>query len=139
MNSTKVTISSNILEVEKKPGNIIRNEIIITINNEYSYYTIYRRSFLNSDLKEVSIELPTDIKTDALIDILNEVHSNENFLRKEWNKEKFTNSITIDWEEELYSYDVPMNSKIGKEIIKLTNLIDYLNYSNEKIISFIKI
>lgn len=139
MNSTKVTISSNILEVEKKPGNIISSEIIITINNEYSYYTIYRRSFLNNDLKEVSIELPTDIKTDDLIDILNEVHNDENFLRKEWDKEKFKNSITIDWEEELYSYDVPMNSKTGKEILNLTKLSDYLNYSNEKIISFIKI
>lgn len=139
MNSTKVTISSNILEVEKKPGNIISSEIIITINNEYSYYTIYRRSFLNNDLKEVSIELPTDIKTDDLIDILNEVHNDENFLRKEWDKEKFKSSITIDWEEELYSYDVPMNSKTGKEILNLTKLSDYLNYSNEKIISFIKI
>lgn len=139
MNSTKVTISSNILEVEKKPGNIISSEIIITINNEYSYYTIYRRSFLNNDLKEVSIELPTDIKTDDLIDILNEVHNDENFLRKEWDKEKFKSSITIDWEEELYSYDVPMNSKTGKEILNLTKLSDYLNYSNKKIISFIKI
>ena len=119
MNSTKVTISSNILEVEKKPGNIIRNEIIITINNEYSYYTIYRRSFLNEDLQEVSIELPTKINTYDLIEILNDVHSNEQFLRKEWNKEKFTNSITIDWEEELYSYDVPIDSKTGKEINRL--------------------
>ncbi len=139
MNSTKITISSNILEVEKKSGNIISNEIIILINNEYSYYTIYRRSFLNNDLKEVSIELPIDINTDDLISILNDVHSNEKFLRKEWNKEKFENSITIDWEEEVYSYDVPIDSKTGKEIIRLTKLIDYLNYSNEKIISFIKI
>lgn len=139
MNSTKITISSNILEVEKKPLNIITNEIIININNEYSYYTVYRRSFLDKDLKEVAIELPFDINTDELITILNEVHSDENYLRKEWDKEKFISSITIDWEEELYSYDVPINSKIGKEIIKLTKLDEYLNYSNEKIMSFIKI
>lgn len=139
MNSTKVTISSNILEVEKKPGNIIASDIIITINNEYSFYSIYRRSFLDKDLKVISIELPTEINTDELIDVLNEIHSNESFLRKEWDKEKFINSISIDWEEELYSYDVPIDSKIGKEIIRITNLIEYLNYSNKKIMSFIKI
>lgn len=139
MNSTKITISSNILEVEKKPQSIIASDIIITINNEYSYYSVYRRSFIDNDLKVVSIELSTDINTNELINILNDVHSNEKFLRKEWNKEKFNNSITIDWEEELYSYDVPINSKTGKEIISLTNLTEYLNYSNEKIISFIKI
>lgn len=139
MNSTKVTISSNILEVEKTPGNIISNEIIITINNEYSYYTIYRRSFLDDELKAVAIELPTNIITDELVDVLNEVHSNEKFLRKEWNKEIFINSISIDWEEELYSYDVPIDSKIGKEILRLTKLDEYLSYSNKKIMSFIKI
>lgn len=139
MNSTKITISSNILDVEKKPLNIITNEIIININNEYSYYTVYRRSFLDKDFQVIAIELPFDINTDELINTLNEIHSDESFLRKEWDKEKFINSITIDWEEELYSYDVPINSKIGKEVIRLTKLEEYLNYSNEKILSFIKI
>lgn len=139
MNSTKITISSNILEVEKKAQNIIASDIIITINNEYSYYTVYRRSFLDNDLKVISIELPSEINTDELITILNDIHSDENLLRKEWNKDKFIKSITIDWEEELYSYDVPINSEIGKEVLRLTKLEEYLNYSNEKILSFIKI
>lgn len=139
MNSTKITISSNILEVEKKAQNIIASDIIITINNEYSYYTVYRRSFLDNDLKVISIELPSEINTDELITILNDIHSDENLLRKEWNKDKFIKSITIDWEEELYSYDVPINSEIGKEVLRLTKLDEYLNYSNKKLLSFIKI
>lgn len=139
MDNTKITISSNILEVEKKPLSIVSNEIIIFINNEYSYYTIYRRSFLDKDLKVVAIELPFDINTDELINILNEVHSDKSFLRKEWNKDNFINSITIDWEEEPYSYDVPINSKMGKKIEKITKLGEYLKYTNEKIMSFITI
>lgn len=139
MDNTKITISSNILEVEKKPLSIVSNEIIIFINNEYTYYTIYRRSFLDKDLKVVAIELPFDINTDELINVLNEVHSDKSFLRKEWNKDKFVNSITIDWEEEPYSYDIPVNSKIGKKIEKITKLGEYLKYTNEKIMSFITI
>lgn len=139
MNSTKITISSNILEVEKKIGNIIANEVIITINNEYSYYTIYRRSFLDKELKVVSVELPLEINTEDLISVLNSVHSDDSLLRKDWDIEKFSSSITVDWEEELYSYDVSLGSKLGKEIIKLTKLDEYLNQSNEKIVSFIKI
>lgn len=139
MDNTKITISSNILEVEKKPLSIVSNEIIIFINNEYSYYTIYRRSFLDKDLKVVAIELPFDINTDELINVLNEVHSDKSFLRKEWNKDNFINSITIDWEEEPYSYDIPINSKMGKKIEKITKLGEYLKYTNEKIMSFITI
>lgn len=137
MDNTKITISSNILEVEKKPLSIISNEIVIFINNEYSYYTVYRRSFLDKNLKAVSIEVPYDINTEELINILNEVHNNKSFLRREWNKDKFIDSITIDWEEEPYSYDIPINSKIGKKIEEITNLGKYLHYTNEKIMSFI--
>ena len=137
-NSYNIEISSNILISNNKPGVIIVNEIVLTVNNEYNYTGIYRRTFLDNNLDAVTIDLPICIDCNRLMDLLNNIH-NENYQRKKWDLLYFNSCIAVDWSYEDKTYDIPMDSEIGKKIMEITLLDKYLKYSNQEIIGMINI
>lgn len=137
LNNYNIEISSNIFVSDNKPGVVMINEYLITINNDYNYTCIYRRGFLDNNLEMVTIDLPVKVNIKELLSLLTEVHD-ESYIRSSWDINKFKDSFAVDWSYDKNTYDVPINSDIGKKILDITLLNRYLDYSNKDIINLIE-
>lgn len=135
-----IEISSNILVEENIANTIMNNEIVISVNNDFNSNCFYRRSFLDADLNMVTIDLPIEINSKRLLEITDIIRNNHpEYKRNTWDILKFNSSIALDFSYEDLTYDIPLDSELGKEIINITDLEKFLSYSNKEIIKLIKI
>ena len=155
MEAKVIKISDNIYNTTYGVGDVFESSIIITMSQELFQKNIesitkdsimsavYRRSFMDSDLNIVTIEIPAPLinEVDKLYNSVERTMSQEYIIIKD---EKFDlmdylNKITIHVNGEETEYEVLKNSELGERIINLSGLGELGVKSNKEIIDMIKL
>lgn len=148
-----IKISENIYNGHYSGGSIFENSIKIkltddlfqkkieSITKDKISSAIFRRSFMDSNLNLVAVEISAPIieNVDTFLHIVEEITKDEYEIKKgqKFNLPDYLNKLTITVNDSDREYEISKNSELGKILMEVSGLDIMIKKSNQDIIDSI--
>lgn len=150
-----IRISENRYNDHYSIGSVFENSLTIkmtddlfqkkieSVTNDKISSAIFRRSFMDSNLNLVAIEVASPIieNIDTFLNIITEVTKPEYEIKKgqQFNLSDYLDKLTITVNDSDKEYEISKSSELGKILMELTGLDFMIKKSNQDIIDSISI